>query len=312
MTFKFLLLTILFYFVLFEVTVAQINYSVTVNMPDPVSPPKINAVTVTAENKNLIIWQIEENQNINYYNIYRDGGISDNKWVLAGSVPFTGNNVFLDKTSLSSFRSYTYRIAAIDFCGNEIYSASEHKTIKLSVEQSNEKNNVLKWNCYEGFDVENYNIYSGNIIDDSLKLLLTVPPTSTTFLDNENSIPDVVYQVEAVAKLKAIKSNYKSLTSRSNLVSAKLVLNLTDSANAGNIIIFPNPMQYSSMVMLPPDILGAKKLYLCSMDGKIIYTQNINSNEFEINRGNLGEGVYLLIIKGEKLYCRKIMVGGIR
>ncbi len=286
------------------------KYSVTVNMPDPVSPPIIKSVTVTPENKNLITWQKVENINIQFFRIYRDSEAFSGGWVVAGNVPYSAKNEFLDKASISSFKPYRYRLAAIDFCGNEIFSNLAHKTIRLTIEQSKEQAYILKWNHYEGFEMDYYNIYKGSK-NDTLKLVRTVPSNYSSLTDYENFEINTKYQVEAVAKPVSAKSGNEALRTRSNIVSTMLVLNLSDSANAGNLIIFPNPMAYSTMVIFPYSSDTPFTLSLINVNGQTVFTTEVYTGEYELHRGNLEAGLYILQVTGREVYRKKLIIGKI-
>lgn len=285
----------------------QHKYTVTVKMPDPVAPPVINAVTVTPENKNLLLWGKVENPNIQSYRIYRDNMTTDEDWELVGSIPYMGENEFLDKTSFSFFRSYRYRIAAVDNCGNEIFSTQSHKTIRLTLEEESEQTYILTWNHYEGFEVDHYNIYR-SIDNELFQLFCTLPYDNTSVIDYANTISDVVYQVEAVAKSADTKRNETPVTTRSNLVSSRLVLNLTDSANAGNLIVFPNPMVHSAMVLFSYDGETPYTLTLINTDGQTVFSTTVYSGEYELQRGNLERGIYILKLEGVFVCQTKLLV----
>jgi len=66
--------------------VGQNKYSVHVIQPDAIQVPIIDEVTVTPKNKNQINWEIQANNNIKYFNIYRDADSNEDRWTYAGQV----------------------------------------------------------------------------------------------------------------------------------------------------------------------------------------------------------------------------------
>jgi hypothetical protein len=196
----------------------------------------------------------------------------------------------------------------VDLCGNEFYTRRIHKSIKLSLELSRENAFVLSWSAYEGFDVEKYNIYKGLSID-SLQLFRSFQGNIFSIIDYEYADKNVFYQVEARAKPAYTKSNLTDLNARSNIVSTGLVLSLSDSSNADKVLIYPNPMVINALVSFPFDGSKSFIVTIFNLNGQPVFSNEINNNEFELERGNLKEGFYILQISGKKIYRKKIIIG---
>jgi hypothetical protein len=307
---KFVFLAILSFLVISEIVNGQNKYTVNIEQPDPVEAPSILSVSVSNENKNLVVWDQKENENISFFKIYRDASNSTGGWTLIGKVPYGNDFKFIDLTSFPNFRSYNYRISSVDNCGNEFYTRRIHKSIKLSLELNRESAFVLSWSPYEGFDVDKYNIYRGLSID-SMQLLRSFLSNVYSVTDYEYADKNVFYQVEARAKPAYTKNNLTDVNARSNIVSTGLVLNLSDSSNADNLIIFPNPMVYSAMVKFPYKSDTPCTLSLINLNGQTVFLTKVYAGEYELSRGNLEAGLYILQVASDRFYRKKIILGRI-
>ncbi len=292
-----------------KISIGQNKYTVNIEQPDPVEAPSILSVTVTKENKTEVFWEQKENENISFFKIYRNASNSTEGWTLIGKVIYSAGFKFTDLTSFPNFRSYNYKISSVDNCGNEFNARRIHKSIKLTLELSRENAFVLNWSAYEGFDVEKYNVYRGLNID-SLQLFRSFHGNVFSFRDYEFADKKVFYQVEALAKPAFTKSIPTVVNARSNFVSTGLVLTLSDSANADKIQIYPNPLTINSIVSVPPDGSKTYRFILYNLNGQSVISYEVNSNEFELERGSLKEGFYILQISGLKTYRKKIIIAG--
>ncbi|MDP2334980.1 MAG: hypothetical protein Q8N05_00730 [Bacteroidota bacterium] len=69
----------------------QNKYTVKIVQPDAVQAPVIASVTVSPENKNLLVWEQPANENIQYFKIYRDAANPEEDWINAGKTMSPGN-----------------------------------------------------------------------------------------------------------------------------------------------------------------------------------------------------------------------------
>lgn len=290
---------------------SQNKYTVRVVQPDPMQAPVIKGVTVNSKNKNLIEWDVPANENIQGFNIYRDDISTPTNWEFAGQVSYPGIYSFIDLASFAQSRSYRYRIATVDQCGNEIYNTIIHKTIKLSVDRTSDNTNILKWNAYEGFNVIGYEIYRG----ETPEILTQIDSTANTvfaYTDQDTTSENTFYQVEAIGYQSNVSSeksaSLNSFKTYSNIVSAS-ILSSSDSLDALKIQIFPNPMSSSALLTFLYDPTQKYILSILDMTGKLVYQKVVSSGEVEIKRGNLREGLYILQIAAKKVFRKKLMVG---
>jgi len=290
---------------------SQNKYVVNITQPQSVQAPTIISISTNTENKNQIIWEEPANDNILYFNIYRDA-IDQKGWIYAGQVIYPGNFSFDDLNSFPNIRSYQYRVSAVDECKNEFFNHTVAKTIKLSIEENSDSTFLLKWNSYEGFNVQTYKIYRG-VEPGNVALIDSTTASATSYTDHGNPSKNEYYQIEAVGKPDDILieeevglSNFKS---RSNVAFAKPVLSSSDSLDAFNLQLYPNPFTTNAVIVFPYDPTQKYQLTILDIMGHTVYTQPVFSGEIEIERGNLKEGLYLLQIAGKKILRKKLMVG---
>ncbi|HAQ17672.1 MAG TPA: hypothetical protein DCR40_00375 [Prolixibacteraceae bacterium] len=288
------------------------KYTVKIIQPDPIQAPVISSVTVSPENKNLVVWEQHANENIQYFKIYRDAANPDDGWINVGKAMYPGNYSFIDPSSYPNVRSYQYRISTVDKCGNEIFNTQIHKTIRLTVDKISDATYLLKWNPYEGFDIAGYKIYRGTDVAN-LSPIDTITALATGYTDIKNPYKDAFYQVEAISKQDTITIQKKlSLNrgrTRSNIASNKSVLTSSDTADTSKIQVYPNPLTINAVVVFPYDASQTYQLSILDLTGHTIYMKQVFSGEIEIERKNLKEGLYIIQVAGKKTYRKKLMVG---
>jgi hypothetical protein len=290
---------------------AQNKYTVKIIQPDPVEAPVLSTVTVSTGNKNVVSWEQTLNEQIRYFNIYRDAVNQENVWVLVGKTSYPGTNSFTDPTSYPGSRPYKYRVSAVDACGNEVFNNRVHKTIKLTVEEVADRVKLLKWNPYEGFETERYKIYRSSTFTN-LILIDSIDVMRTSYIDSENPYTSPYYQVEAIEKIvtpAARKSGTIKGIVRSNISSGRSLFTSADTADASRLSIYPNPMTFNAIVVFPYEATHPCTLTILDLTGKVVYSKSVTSGETEIERNNLKDGLYILQVAGKRIYRKKLMVG---
>ncbi|MCF8231762.1 MAG: gliding motility-associated C-terminal domain-containing protein [Bacteroidales bacterium] len=64
-----------------------------------------------------------------------------------------------DETALPSNKSYFYKLVAIDSCGNDSKESNVARTIHLEITSPDNNTNKLSWNHYQGWDINDYEVY---------------------------------------------------------------------------------------------------------------------------------------------------------
>ena len=146
------------------------------------TPPEICLVLVdSAVQKNLIVWEREQSNQILGYNVYKETYQAD-VYNNIGYVPYDSLSVFLDTMSSPKVRANRYKLTMIDTCGTESAPSQHHKTIHLSANEGvNDENNLI-WSHYEGFPFSYYRIYRGTM-PSNLTLLDSIPSNLNSYTD---------------------------------------------------------------------------------------------------------------------------------
>ncbi len=296
------------------------SYVVTVIQPNPIKTPVIKWVSVTGNNKNEIAWQKQVNDNIVYYNVYRNASDNENSWELAGTVDYKSETYLNDLNSYANVQSYKYKIAAVDKCGNETFSNTIVRSIYLTI-KNNDGLNALQWTPYEGIKVNNYRILKGSN-PDALLAIDSLDANTTNYIDKNTTNELSYYQIEAfsfdedsttsqqVNKMTQVKAISNNVRSTSNIVSNTYDSILNPFENK-NLIIYPNPLITTAVVKFPYDTTQHYQLIILDLLGNTIKQSVITSGEFLINNDNLSEGIYILKIVGNRNNIqKKLLVGG--
>lgn len=291
-------------------TIGQHKYTVNVVMPDPVQNPEITSVSVNSNNKIQINWDIQADENIQYFNIYRDGTNNSETWNYIGKSPYPGQMTYTDINTFPEIRSYRYKVAAVDGCGNEIYCTKSPGSIRLVLSDIDENTCQLAWNSYLGNTVSHYQIFRGDSPED-MNLITKTESTTTSYTDTNITDKMSYYQIEAVVPFE--KSSGSDQTRKlSNKVTFIRVLTSTDSLNAQKIKVYPNPIVATAAVIFPYEPFSVCTLSVIDLTGQTVYSQPVFSGGIEFERRNLRDGVYILQVRGKKTFRKKIIIGDVK
>lgn len=295
------------------------KYTVLLQQPDLIRPPVISWVTVNDSNKNHIVWKKQLNDNIVYYNVYRNSNNSDNEWDLAGTVDYNSDTYLNDLNSYARIQSYKYRIAAVDKCGNEVFSNLIFRTICLKIKEIKDGSVTIEWNPYEGINVIEYRIYRG-LKPENMVVIDSLKPTILNFTDNKLLDLNYYYKVEAIGTEidtltqqintpSLMKAASNLIKSESNTVSSRFD-SIEYPINNESLHIYPNPLVSESVIEFPYDASVNYQLFIYDFLGRIVYYQTVLSGEFLLKHENLKDGMYFLQIKGKIILQKKLLVGG--
>lgn len=280
---------------------AQNIYSAKVNQPQPITTPEICLVSVSNDNKNVIVWEKTSDSFIDFYKIYRESTQQTGKWEYIGKTIYS--SIFIDSTSEPLKQSYRYKISAVDKCENETSLSSDHKTINLSILQSVNNTYSLVWDEYEGFIVNSYKIYRGSTIDD-LKLIGSTTAGNFKYNDNFSTTDAIYYQIEVESPNQCNFSKEKSTSiyssARSNIVS-NLVTDVQTLSYIDKLIFQPNPFNDKTVLSFnnPNNLTYSLSIY--SVNGELVKHRTINTSSIEIERDGLSDGLYFIELKGNKI-----------
>jgi gliding motility-associated-like protein len=132
-----------------------------------ISQIKRATVTITSKNKgrNLLEWNASTSKDISGYNIYRSDE-DKNNWRLIG-IHYKDTS-YTDSLLNTYGQSYSYKIQAIDSCGNlSEFQSITHRSIHLKVFGGNQQVSMM-WNGYQGWHVKKYLVYRNGVLYDSV------------------------------------------------------------------------------------------------------------------------------------------------
>lgn len=192
-------------------------------------PPEICLVGVdTISNHNIVVWERSQTTLIDSFYIYRESTIAG-VYDKIGTISYGSAGLFLDQNSNPVQRSYRYRLAAKDTCGQQTLLGDFHKTIHLTISAGMGGSWNLIWDGYEGFSFGSYRIYRGTT-PSNLSLLTQLPSTINSYSDLNPPIGNVYYQIEVVNQIGCYpdsimaKANTNYNSSRSNPANNTMAL----------------------------------------------------------------------------------------
>jgi len=194
-------------------------FTQTVEMTSPDENPICIVSVDTLIGGNLVVWEPVQTTGVDYYNVYKESSQSG-LYYLIGTTDADSLSFYHDVNSDPQIRSWRYKIASVDDCGNESELSDEHKTIHLTSNLGVGNVVNLIWDNYEGFSyssffVNRYHPTTGwEVID-------TVPSNLNSYTDaTPPSDSNLVYQVtiEAPGPCSAQKAQDHN-TTRSNRAS---------------------------------------------------------------------------------------------
>ena len=125
--------------------------------PIPFKQPEIALVSYgdTARH-NLVVWQKENTNDIDVYNIYRETAEAG-QYEKIGSTAYNEVSIYVDETADFKNQSNRYRLSAANKCWESPLS-KEYKTIQLRWQKEDNGSLDLWWDAYEGCEYVKYTI----------------------------------------------------------------------------------------------------------------------------------------------------------
>jgi len=272
-------------------------YTVEETTPDKVNICMVDVDSIT--NTNLVIWSPLNDPTISAYNIYKESSQAG-LYYFVGSTSADSLSEFYDYESDPRIRSWKYKVAAVDNCGNEGELSDQHKTMHLTSNFGLNNSINLIWDSYVGFSYSSYYINrfhpttGWTIID-------TVPSNAFTYTDlNVPGDSNLVYMISIPSPnncLPVKAQDYNS--SRSN----KRGINVSEEEeeepiggideNDVSFSIYPNPTNSLIKVIYSEKI---EEIVIRDVTGKLVLKQKNNSTQFEADLSHFENGVYFISI----------------
>lgn len=168
-------------------------------------------------NHNRIYFNNPNMYNVQYYQILRESAVQDVYDFIGQVSPL--DTSFLDLVSNNQAQSFSYKVRAIDSCGNFSDESSKHSTILLQSNLSTGNTVNLTWTTYTGSSYTSYYLYR-SVNGGAFQLLVTLPASQLSFNDvtantstNQYSyfVSIVLPSCDFTKSNNIVRSNVKSL-----------------------------------------------------------------------------------------------------
>jgi len=279
----------------------------------PVAKPICLVTVDTVTGKNIVVWQKINAKGIFWYNIYKETSQSGVFYKI-GSQYKDSLSTFIDSLSDPKQRSWRYKMAVADSCGNESDLSDEHKTIHLSMNLGLGGSVNLIWDHYEGFPVATYYINRYHPSTGWTKLD-SVPSNLTSYSDFSPPKGNLSYQIIVDRSTGCVATRAKNYNStRSNPVNkgddSSGIRNPIDNINY--VLVYPNPTIGKFNIEIDLARTTDFEINLFSMDGQLILSEKAENIkgvfECQFDMADFGGGIYFIqIISDKGIINRKIV-----
>lgn len=265
-------------------------YTVAESLPEQTSICMVDVDTTT--NSNLVVWEDLDDPGVASYNIYKESSQAGLYFLIANQ-DADSLSQYYDYLSDPAIRSWRYKVAAVDDCGNEAELSDEHKTIHLTQNAGISGEINLIWDHYEGFNYSTYYINRWHpttdweVIDSVASNLISY----TDFTPPGDSNLVYMITINTPGQCSATKAvNYNS--SRSN----KRGINMPEEEGVGmdeiatEVVVYPNPTDGQVTIVYSENITSIE---VYDLSGKLVYSENnLFNNKIKIDLSSYERGVY--------------------
>jgi gliding motility-associated-like protein len=164
----------------------------------PPDRPEIYYLTVVNDKDIRIVWNKNQSNNFNAYNLYRNDGGSFINLVSKNVVTDT---TYLDATGINvKTQSYNYALGAMDKCSKGSILGTIHNSIYLDATTLSQNSNIIKWTGYHGWNPGSYNykLYRNSTYAGTYSFYAQLTDLDTFFIDKNLCDSDYFYYVEAI------------------------------------------------------------------------------------------------------------------
>lgn len=266
---------------------------------DGVLTQDICLVTVNdSSNRNIVVWEKDLNPAIESYNVYRD--VAGLGYTLVGNVNVDSLSQFTDYDPGvdPNITQYRYEVSVVDTCGNEGPLSAFNQTIYVFPPVVSGNDIILNWDPYVGTVTGfYYRILRDTASTGNWNAIDSVPDPTTVYTDlnaiNEGS--SISYRIEIVMPGICVATRAQNHnTTRSNRTAAVMgASNVEDILLSTDVQVFPNPANDHVSVQLNQAMNNKYVLLeIFDLNGRVILTENMNSNRKDLDVSELSKGLY--------------------
>ncbi|MES2515581.1 MAG: T9SS type A sorting domain-containing protein [Bacteroidota bacterium] len=253
---------------------------------------------------NEIFWQKNGVSNVDSFRIFRQQSLILD--TLIGTVAYNDLSRLVDSTANPNVTSYIYKIAAVDFCGNEGPKSLEHKTIHL-VNNYSAPNMNLSWFPYLGATVINYRVLrdtnnSGNWI----VLNNSIPPNVYTYTDfsipaGANSVQhrvDVIWAISCDPTAKVAQSIVNTTKSNTKDYTINVITSVAEQNEFLNSIsLYPNPTKDMFDIELKSGLESFDVEIYNQLGSQLKSSHLTYTDKASVDISEFSSGIYYVVIK---------------
>ncbi len=279
--------------------------------------PAIGLVSVDKlTDNNLIIWQKEETNEIDFYNIYRENP-QTKEFEVVGTWDYENIGVFEDLEANTFERSWRYRLQAENDCGDRSKLSKSFKTIHMKSVELTEEGVALTWDDYEG---EVYPTYAIHRVFGSEAVLEARVPFHTSYYFDANPPKEVTSYFVAVELPEefVVEGNRLKAESGPFILAVSNIAEVEINAGGGNddetslnsvlnqILVYPTVANEKVNVAVGAGQQAQVSLY--TLTGEKVYEQEVLETA-ELNVSSMPKGVYTVVVTIDGVgYGYKIIV----
>jgi hypothetical protein len=246
-------------------------------------------------NHNRIYFNNPNMYNVQFYQILRES-VVQNVYDFIGQVTPLDTS-FLDLVSNNQSQSFSYKVRAIDSCGNFSNESTKHSTMLLQSNLSASNSVNLNWTAYNGSGYTSYYLYR-SVNAGAFELMVTLPASQLSFNDvtANTAINEYAYFVSIVLPScdftksnNIVRSNVKTLADGG--------LGIAENERLNSVEISPNPSTgIFNLSISEMNELRNRKFEIINTMGQRLMEIELASTQSHvaIDLSNQANGLYLI------------------
>lgn len=246
-------------------------------------------------NHNRIYFNNPNMYNVQFYQILRESVVQDVYDFIGQVTPL--DTSFLDLVSNNQSQSFSYKVRAIDSCGNFSNESTKHSTMLLQSNLSASNSVNLNWTAYNGSGYTSYYLYR-SVNAGAFELMVTLPASQLSFNDvtANTAINEYAYFVSIVLPScdftksnNIVRSNVKTLADGG--------LGIAENERLNSVEISPNPSTgIFNLSISEMNELRNRKFEIINTMGQRLMEIELASTQTHvaIDLSNQANGLYLI------------------
>ena len=246
-------------------------------------------------NHNRVYFNNPNMYNVQFYQILRETVVQDVYDFIGQVTPL--DTSFLDLVSNNQSQSFSYKVRAIDSCGNFSNESTKHSTMLLQSNLSASNSVNLSWTAYNGSGYTSYYLYR-SVNAGPFELMVTLPASQLSFNDvtANTTINEYAYFVSIVLPScdftksnNIVRSNVKTLSDGG--------VGIAENESLNFFVISPNPSTgIFNLSISEMNELRKRKFEIINTMGQILMEFELEPTQthVEIDLVNQANGIYLI------------------